>query len=204
MCISIADSRSFHRASWANASRAKSPSSSRLMRTRRLRLNSAVTPSLVIVGRDQGLDVLAQVDADNRLAAASHMLAHPTQKSAGVGGQEIAERAPRKKRRARTSGDIGWNVKVGGEIRDDRPHRKIGKPIPKPLDRLAEKIRRDIDRRVHARRTKRIDQDLGLDRRSGAVFEQHDAVRRTEPPSPRHGGEESPSRSGSNNIRRGA
>ncbi len=51
------------------ASRAKSPSSSRLMRTRRLRLNSAVTPRLVIISGDQGLDVLAQVDADDRLAA---------------------------------------------------------------------------------------------------------------------------------------
>ena len=52
---------------------------------------------------------------------------------------------------------------------------KLRKPIPKALDRLAEKIRRDIDRRVHARRMKRVDEDFGLDRRAGAVFEQHDA-----------------------------
>ena len=104
-----------------------------------------------------------------------HMLAHPAQKSAGVRRQEIAERAPGEKRRARTRGNIGRNVKIGGEIGDDRPRREIGKPIPKSLDRLGEKIRRDIDRRVQSRRMKRVDEDFGLDRRSGAVFEQHDA-----------------------------
>ena len=81
----------------------------------------------------------------------------------------------RKKRGAWTSGNIGGNVEVGGEIGDDRPRRKLGKPTPDALDRLAKKIRRDVDRRVDARRLKRIDEDLGLDRRAGAVFEQHDA-----------------------------
>src|SRR5580700_2078572 len=71
---------------------------------------------LVIVSRDQGRDVLAQVDADDRLAALSHMLTHPAKESAGVRGQEIAERAPRKKRGPRTGGNVRWNVKVGGEI----------------------------------------------------------------------------------------
>ena len=48
--------------------------------------------SLVVVGGDQGLDVLAQVDSDNRLAARAHMLAHPAQQSAGVRWAKIAER----------------------------------------------------------------------------------------------------------------
>ena len=82
---------------------------------------------------------------------------------------------PRKKRGAREKGNVAWNVKVGREIRDDRPRRQIGKPIAKALDRLAKKIRRNIDRRIHPRRMKRVDEDLGLDRRAGAVFEQHGA-----------------------------
>ena len=130
----------------------------------------------VIVCRDQCLDVFAQVDADDRLAALTDMLAHPAKQGHGVGRQQIAERAPRKKRDARTRRHIGRNVKVGGEIRDDRPHRQIEKPILNPLDRLGEKIRRNVDRRIHPRRTKRIDEDFRLDRRAGAVFEQHRAL----------------------------
>ena len=80
---------------------------------------------------------------------------------------------------------------------------QVRKPIAKPLDRLGEKIRRDIDRRVQPRRMKRVDEDFGLDRRSGAIFEQHGAFAAES----RHllgmAAEESPSRSGSNNIRRG-
>ena len=48
--------------------------------------------------------------------------------------------------------------------------------MPNALNRLREKIRRDIDRRVHPRRMKRADEDFGLDRRSGPIFEQHDAL----------------------------
>ena len=81
---------------------------------------------LVVVGGDQGLDVLAQVDADNGLAAVSDMLAHPAEQSDRVGWPKIAERAAREKRRARASGDIGRNVKVGRKIGDDRPRRRSG------------------------------------------------------------------------------
>ena len=48
--------------------------------------------------------------------------------------------------------------------------------MPNALNRLREKIRRDIDRRVHPRRMKRADEDFGLDRRSRPIFEQHDAL----------------------------
>src|SRR4029079_12295443 len=43
-CISTRDKMSFQRASWRKASSGMSPSSSRLIRLRRLQLNSAVTP----------------------------------------------------------------------------------------------------------------------------------------------------------------
>ena len=72
------------------------------------------------------------------------------------------------------SGNVGGNVKIGSEIRDDRPRRKFSKAIPNTLRRLREKIRRNVDRRVHPRRLKRVDEDFGLDPRSGPVFEQHD------------------------------
>ena len=47
--------------------------------------------------------------------------------------------------------------------------------IAKALDRLGEKIRRDIDWRVQPWRVKRVDEDLRLDRGSRAIFEQHGA-----------------------------
>ena len=113
------------------------------------------------------------------------MIALPLDRRHARASGEAARRRPmagdcraccrEKTRRAGTRGNIGGNVEVGGEIGDDRPRRQIGKPIPKALDRLGEKIRRDIDRRVQARRVKRIDEDFGLDRRAGAVFEQHGA-----------------------------
>jgi hypothetical protein len=42
--------------------------------------------SLVILGRDQGLDVLAQIDANKRVAAWTRMLVHSAEQSAGVRG----------------------------------------------------------------------------------------------------------------------
>src|ERR1700722_3757725 len=103
------------------------------------------------------------------------MLAHPAQKSAGVGWPKIAERRAGKKRGARGSGNIGGNVEIDREVSDDRPDRQLSKPIPNALYRLREKIRRYIDRRVHPRRMERADQNFGLDGRAGAVFEQHGA-----------------------------
>ena len=108
--------------------------------------------SLVVVGGDQGVDVLAQVDADDRLAARADMRAHPAKQSGGVGWAKIAERRAGKKCRARSGGNVGGNVEVDSEIGDDRPDGQVRKPIAKALDRLGEKIRRDIDRRVQPRR----------------------------------------------------
>src|ERR1700722_11517415 len=102
------------------------------------------------------------------------MLAHPAQKSAGVGWPKIAERRAGKKRGARGSGNIGGNVEIAREVSDDRPDRQLRKPIPNALYRLREKVRRYIDRRVHPRRMERADEDFGLDGRAGAVFQQHD------------------------------
>ena len=103
----------------------------------------------VVIGGDQCPDVLAQVDPDDRLAAFSDMLTHPAKQGVGFGSAEIAQRRPRKKCCARMGGYVGGDVKIGGEVGDDRTRREIGKPTPNALRRLREKIRRDIDRHVH-------------------------------------------------------
>ncbi len=108
--------------------------------------------SSVIVRGDQNPDVFAQVDSDNRLATLTDMLAHAAKQGGGFGLPKIAECGARKKSGARMSGNVGGNVKIGGEIGDDRPRRKFSKAIPNALRRLREKIRRNVDRRVHPRR----------------------------------------------------
>src|SRR6202012_2567307 len=77
-------------------------------------------PSAVVVGGDQGLDILAEVHADDRLAARTYMLTHSTEERNCIWRQEIAERAPGKKGSPRTRWDVGWNVEVSCEVGNDR------------------------------------------------------------------------------------
>ena len=74
-CISIRDSMSFQRASWRKASTGMSPSSSRLMRSSRLRLNCRGDALGIVIGREQPVDRLHPVHADQQLGAGTEQVA---------------------------------------------------------------------------------------------------------------------------------
>ena len=159
--------------------------------------------SSVIIRGDQSPDVFAQVDSDNRLATLTDMLAHTAKQGGGFGAPEIAECGARKKGGAGMSGNVAGNVEILREIGDDRPCRKFSKATPNALRRLREKIRRNVDRRIHPRRLKRFDEDFGLDPRSGPVLKQHDIFTAESRHLSGDGAGELPSRSASSSIRRG-
>ena len=67
---------------------------------------------LVVVGGDQGVDVLAQVDSDNRLPARADVRAHPAKQGGGVGWAKIAKRRAGEKGCAGPGGNVGGNLEV--------------------------------------------------------------------------------------------
>ena len=81
---------------WRNCGGEKCPSSSRLMRTRMLWLNSPVTPGAVVICRQKNAEILLQIDADDGRALRTDLPAHPLQQRPGILGVEIANGGPGK------------------------------------------------------------------------------------------------------------
>ena len=150
----------------------KSASSSRLIRTRRLRLNAAVTPRASLHGGAQGRRILAQIRADDQSGSGAEVGRDSGEKALRLFGREVADGRSGKKAEtiAAARGRQFERSGVVGADRHDPDMRVIGRQNPGGSDQLSAT---DVDRNEGRGRTQRVEQQSDLFRCAGAEFDQH-------------------------------
>ncbi len=126
----------------------------------------------VVVGGQQDVELLAQVDADDGGALPAGMAPHLPQEGRGLGGVEIADGGAGEEADAAGPGQLVRQIEVGGEVGNDGLHLQTRETPADARRGQVEEVAGDVDRQVQVRRVQRAEQDLGLDAGAGAVFEQ--------------------------------
>src|SRR5262245_52643960 len=131
----------------------------------------------VVVGHVKPARVLFEVHADDQVSVGRQAVAERLQKAHGLGGGEIADGRAWEEPRLGPPREILRERHGPGEVADDRPHVEGGKARGQALARRRKRAVGDIDADVGANPRQLPQQDLRLEARAGAEFDEYAAGR---------------------------